>query len=319
MKLSEISEFTESRLIGDSNYEIESISYQKPSKKSIVFISDKAKIPSNIEDYGAILTTNEIAKFLMADNVLVSDKPSISFAKLTKIFKIKTKTPKKFLNKNSLPNIMIGENVSIGEEFDCGCNVVIEDNVKIGNNVYIGHNVVIHHGSIIGNNINIDSGTCIGSEGFGNINHEKKWVHIHHLGNVIIEDNVSIGSNCSIDRGTIDNTVIKSGVVIDNQVHIAHNVLIGEDTAIAAKVGIAGSCNIGKRNMIGGMVGILDHINTADDVVITATSAVIKDIKNSGVYSGIMPTSKHSSWKRIAFWISKLDKIVRLNKLKIKS
>jgi len=105
-------------------------------------------------------------------------------------------------------------------------------------------------------------------------------------------------------------------VIIDNLVHIAHNVIIGENTAIAAKVGIAGSCVIGKRNMIGGMVGIVDHINTADDVIISATSTVNKDIKEPGTYTGIMPISKHSTWKRIALWILKLDKIAKFLNLK---
>jgi len=137
-----------------------------------------------------------------------------------------------------------------------------------------------------------------------------------HLGSVIIDDNCSIGANCCIDRGTIDNTVIKKYVVIDNHVHIAHNVFIGEKTAIAANTGIAGSCVIGKRNMIGGMVGMVDHIRTVDDVVISATSTVHKNLTKPGVYTGIMPISLHTSWKRIAFWISKLDKIAKILNIK---
>jgi len=125
-----------------------------------------------------------------------------------------------------------------------------------------------------------------------------------------------IGSNCTIDRGTLSDTIIENGVVMDNQIHLAHNVLIGENSAIAAKVGIAGSCNIGKRNMIGGMVGIVDHINTTDDVIISATSTVNKDIIEPGVYTGIMPISKHVTWKRIALWITKLDKIAKFLKIK---
>jgi len=133
---------------------------------------------------------------------------------------------------------------------------------------------------------------------------------------VVIDSNVNIGANCCIDRGTINDTVINQGVIVDNLVHIAHNVIIGENTAIAAKVGIAGSCNIGKRNMIGGMVGIVDHIKTADDVIISATSTVNKDIKEPGIYTGIMPIVKHSRWKRIALWITKLDKIAKFLDLK---
>jgi len=181
----------------------------------------------------------------------------------------------------------------------------------------IGHNVVICKNTSIGNNVTIDSGTVIGSEGFGNVmNSSFNWQHIYHLGSVIIGHNVMIGANCCIDKGTIDNTVIEDGVIIDNSVHIAHNVRIGEKTAIAAKVGIAGSCNIGKRNMIGGMVGIVDHIKTVDDVIISATSTVNKDIKEPGTYTGIMPIVKHLKWKRIALWITKLDKIAIFLNLK---
>jgi len=131
-----------------------------------------------------------------------------------------------------------------------------------------------------------------------------------------LKNDIDIGANCCIDRATLDSTVINSGVIIDNLVHIAHNVVIGEKTAIAAKVGIAGSCIIGKRNMIGGMVGIVDHIKTADDVIISATSTVNKDIKEPGIYTGIMPLVKHYRWKRIALWITKLDKIAKFLNLK---
>jgi len=134
--------------------------------------------------------------------------------------------------------------------------------------------------------------------------------------NVVIGDNVSIGANNTIDRGTLVDTILEDGVITDNQVHIAHNVCIGSNTAIAAKTGIAGSCRIGKRNMIGGMVGIVDHITTVDDVVITAKSTVYRNIKKPGTYSGIMPILEHVYWKRISTLITKLDKIAKIAKIK---
>ena len=218
----------------------------------------------------------------------------------------------KFSNIEFGGNCYIGTDSSIGQDSRLGNNVVIGCNVKIGKDCNIAHNVSILNDCIIGNNVTISAGTVIGSEGFGNVRDDSdNWIHVRHTGAVVIHDNVQIGSNCTIDRGTINNTVISNGVIIDNLVHIAHNVEVGEKTAIAAKVGIAGSSHIGKRNMIGGMVGIVDHITTADDVIISATSTVNKDIMEPGIYTGIMPISKHSSWKRIAFWITKLDKIVK--------
>ena len=122
-----------------------------------------------------------------------------------------------------------------------------------------------------------------------------------------------------IDRGTIKDTEIHNGVKIDNLVHIAHNVIIGENTAIAAKTGIAGTTIIGKRCMIGGMVGIVGHLKITDDVVINATSTVNRSINKPGVYTGFVPLMYHSEWKKVGMWITKLDKIATLLKIKLKN
>jgi len=317
LKLSQLKNKIDAKLIGNSEKKIIGISsFNEPSSEKILYISN-INILSKIDIhlYGALLVSNEIHNRLKNEksiNFLVSENHRLSFAKLSKIFKKSLTIPKKIVADSCSLSLYLGNNVRIGENFFHGSNVVIEDNSQIGDNVCLGHNVVIQSGTIISNNVIIESGTVIGSEGFGNVlSSDKEWEHIDHLGAVFIGKNVRIGSNCCIDRGTIDNTIISSGVIIDNLVHIAHNVFIGENTAIAAKVGIAGSCVIGKRNMIGGMVGIVDHIKTTNDVVISATSSVTKDLMEPGTYTGIMPISRHSSWKRIAFWITKLDKIVK--------
>ena len=317
MKLISIAKIINARLVGNPNLEILSLDTENDRQaKSIIFISSKKFIPVNFSDYGAILTSENLKNEFPNCNILISSNPKLSFAKLSEIF---SNYPC-FLGLKSLSStnkIKTGNNVSIGLNGMFGHNVVLEDNVIIGNNVIISHNTTICRDSIIGDNVKIGPGTVIGSEGFGNtLDEDGSWVHIFHHGKVKIFDNVSIGSNCSIDRGTLKDTLIHEGVIIDNLVHIAHNVVVGEKTAIAAKVGIAGSCIIGKRNMIGGMVGIVDHITTADDVIISATSTVSRDIKEPGVYTGIMPISKHSQWKRIALWISKLDKIFKSLKIK---
>ena len=316
-RLSEILEKIDFKILGDENLEIHSISSNRnPRSHSIVLIAsyknlDEDKLPENI----AILTNLAVYKKFIKPhrfNFLISEDIKQTFALLTVLFKKKVSSPKSKLIEPNINEIWIGKNVDIGKNFRYGVNCLIEDGSKIGKNVKLGSNIVIHSDTVIGDDVTIDSGTIIGSEGFGNVLDSKKnWHHIHHLGNVILKDNVSIGSNCCIDRATLDSTIIDFGVIIDNLVHIAHNVEIGENTAIAANVGIAGSTKIGKRNLIGGMVGIIDHITTVDDVTISATSTVSRNINEPGVYTGIMPISQHALWRRLAFWFTKLDKIVK--------
>jgi len=312
LKLIDIANILEIEYLGESSQELIGISSSQNIKKNtICLVSEKKYISDSLINAGAILCERNLVNHVKNGNFLISNNPKLTFAKLSQLYRPKISNPSFYPDLN----IFLGKNVSIGKNFNPGIGVVIEDSVCIGNNVTISHNVVIHSGVQIGDNVVIGSGTVIGSEGFGNVlDSSKKWHHIAHLGSVLIGSNVRIGSNCSIDRGTINDTIISNGVILDNLVHIAHNVSIGENTAIAAKVGIAGSCNIGKRNMIGGMVGIINHINTADDVIISATSTVYKDLKEPGVYTGIMPISKHFKWKRIALWITKIDKIAKFFK-----
>jgi len=286
---------------GNLSIEIDCISSSSnPKPNSLIYVATEKYIPK-IDSQNIVILTNKVLKDQVNfQNILFSDNPRLAYAQITKKFSHESKL---FSQSPLFKGVTIGK------------NVVIEENVSIGHNVTIGHNVIIHSNTYIGNNVFIDSGTVIASEGFGNVlNSSSDWQHIYHLGSVVIGNNVFIGANCCIDKGTIDSTIIGNGVVIDNSVHIAHNVSIGEKTAIAAKVGIAGSCTIGKRNLIGGMVGIIDHIKTVDDVTISATSTVIKNITEPGVYTGIFPIYKHAIWKRVALWISKLDKIAKLVK-----
>jgi len=327
LKLSELSLKIGTKLHGNPNLAINAVcSLNSPKNNSIAFIKDAKNLKGlNINKFDAILCNEEISHLMPEKlNFLVANDVIEAYAKLALLFKNQNTQLRKIDDKSIFKQItfashfFVGKNVKIGMNSYFGSNVVIGDNVSIGNNVSLGHNVVLSNDTVVGNDVIIESGSVIGSEGFGNFFSEtqQSWQHIPHLGKVVIGNNVSIGANCTIDIGTIDDTFIGDGVIIDNSVHIAHNVCIGEKTAIAAKVGIAGSCSIGKRNMIGGMVGIVDHIKTADDVVISATSSVTRDIKESGTYTGIMPISNHFAWKRIAFWITKLDKIAKFINLK---
>lgn len=187
----------------------------------------------------------------------------------------------------------IGDQVFIGAFAYIGENVVIADGTKIYPNAYIGDNVTIgehtiihpgvriYHHCIVGSNVSIHAGTVIGSDGFGFAPQADGTLKkVPQIGNVIIQDGVEIGANCTIDRATIGSTLIKSGAKLDNLLQIAHNVEVGNNTVIAAQAGISGSTKIGNNVMIGGQVGIVGHIKIADGTKINAQSGVSKSIKN---------------------------------------
>ncbi|HTB99436.1 MAG TPA: UDP-3-O-(3-hydroxymyristoyl)glucosamine N-acyltransferase [Ferruginibacter sp.] len=183
-------------------------------------------------------------------------------------------------------NVFIGAFVYLGEKAVIGNGTKIFPNVFIGDNVVVGNNTIIHpgvkiyHDCIIGNNVVIHAGTVIGGDGFGFAPlPDGTFRKVPQIGNVIIEDNVEIGANTTIDRGTIGSTLVKAGAKIDNLVQIAHNVEVGNNTVIAAQSGISGSTKIGKNVMIGGQVGIVGHIQIADGSKINAQSGVSKSIK----------------------------------------
>ena len=178
----------------------------------------------------------------------------------------------------------IGENVKIGQHTKIFPNVFIGDNVVIGDNCLIDPGVKIYHDCKIGNQVNVLAGTVIGSDGFGFAPQpDGTFIKIPQLGNVIIEDNVDIGANATIDRATVGSTVIKSGAKLDNLIQIAHNVEVGNNTVIAAQAGISGSSKVGSGVIIGGQAGLAGHINIADNVKINGQSGVNKSVKTAGV------------------------------------
>ena len=177
--------------------------------------------------------------------------------------------------------------VTIGDNVKIQSQVYIGENVKIGNNCLIYPGVKIYRNTVIGNDCIIHSGTVLGSDGFGfNFDSKGNTLKVVHNGNVIVEDDVEIGSNCTIDRATLGSTLIKSGAKLDNLVQIAHNVVIGKNTCLAAQVGVAGSTTIGDNCLIGGQVGIAGHLKIGDRVQMQAKSGVLKNIKSDSVIMG---------------------------------
>ncbi|KUG26744.1 udp-3-o- glucosamine n-acyltransferase [hydrocarbon metagenome] len=231
---------------------------------------------------------------------IISDNPLASLQKiLTEYFT--TKINLKGIHPSAVidPSVKLGNNVAIGANvvISKGCrvgdntkimqNTVLLENVLVGKNSLLYPNVTVREDCVIGDNVIIHSSTVIGSDGFGFTPDEKGvYQKIPQIGNVIIEDDVELGSNVSVDRASLGSTIIRKGVKIDNLVQVAHNVIIGENTVISAQSGISGSTKVGKNCMFGGQVGVVGHIEIADGTLIGAQSGVAKAITKGGKYFG---------------------------------
>ena len=275
-------------LIGD----IKSLDQAK--KNDITFFHTLKYKFSIINTKSKVIITNKKLSNLIPKSkiVLIVDNVLISVAKTTEFF-YPNSLDEKFENKLSLSekinkyknvkfgsNVLIGESVKIGKNSTIGHNTIIESNVVIGNNCHIGSNVIIKK-TLVGNNVSILDGAVIGKKGFGFFPDKNKNIRYPHIGIVIIGNNVEIGCNNTIDRGSLSNTLIGDNSFLDNQVHIAHNVQIGKNCIITAQVGFAGSSKIGNNVMIGGQSGISGHLNIGNNVKIGGGSGVIKNIPDN--------------------------------------
>ncbi len=239
-----------------------------------------------------IITNLKLRDFIPSNkNILVVENVLLSVAKVTSMFypnalndtfdsDVKSIKKNQFKNLKYGQNVLLGKNVKIGKNCFIGHNTIIENNVVIGDNTKIGNNVIIKC-SVIGNNTSILDGAIIGKKGFGFFPTKKVNIRYPHIGSVIIGNNVEIGCNNTIDRGSLSNTIIGDGTFLDNQVHIAHNVKIGKNCIITGQVGFAGSSTIGNRVMIGGQAGISGHLSIGDNVQIGGGSGVIKNIASN--------------------------------------
>ncbi|MDE6885526.1 MAG: UDP-3-O-(3-hydroxymyristoyl)glucosamine N-acyltransferase [Helicobacteraceae bacterium] len=262
---------------------------------------------------GAILIDKiHISKF-SNKNIIFVENSNLVFAYISHFFKnpqIKNQTSSKTNYKNSkiFSGAFIGENVEIGENCEIMPNVVICDNVKIGNNVKIYPNVVIYKDSIIGNNVSIHAGSVIGSDGFGYA-HTKLGEHIkiEHFGNVIIEDDVEIGANVTIDRAVFESTIVKKGAKIDNLVQLGHNCVIGEHSILVSQVGFAGSTTTGRNVVCGGQVGTGGHIHIGDFVQVAGRGAVGKNLPPNTKWGG-HPLMELGEWQKMQVKLRKLTR-----------
>ena len=277
------------------------------SENSLVFLSNEAVIKLVEQKTPAIIiTTKEIAekiKHLSKTCILVAHNVRVAQAIIKQAFDDYDASDAEWAAIHA--SAIIHESANIGENVRIGPNVVIGANVTIGNDSIIRSNSVIEHDAVIGNNcvihslvnlglnckignnVILHSACTIGGEGFGLAqDHQKKYHRIPHTGDVIIEDDVQIGSGCNIDRGTYGSTIIRQGTKIDAHCHIAHNVEIGENTLLVAQCGIAGSSKIGNNVIMSGRTAVLDHKSVVDNAVLVHKCGVSEDITEPGMWAG---------------------------------
>ena len=205
------------------------------------------------------------------------------------------------------PNAVIGAGAVIGERCSIGPNCVIEAGVRLGDDSRLQAGVTLCHDVVAGSRCTFKSGAVVGGDGFGFAPDVDGYVKVPHLGTALLGDDVEIGANTTIDRGTIGDTVIGDGVKLDNQVQVGHNCRIGAHTVIAGCVGISGSSIIGSRCMIGGGVGIVGHLEIGDDVIVTGASMVTRSLPGPGIYSSGMPAIEAATWRRTVARLHRLE------------
>lgn len=313
----QIAELLEGTIEGNSDISVNNISKIEEGKKgTLAFLANK-KYTSYIysTDASIVLVNNDFKaeKPISATLIRVKDAYE-AFASLLEVYQ-QYKNNKVGISERATieETAKIGEDVYIGAGVYIGENVVIGDYTKIYPNSYIGDNTIIGEETtifsgvniyseiIIGNNCTFNSGVVIGSDGFGFApQNNAEFKKVPQIGNVVIEDNVEIGANTTIDRATIGSTIIRKGVKLDNLIQVAHNVEIGENTVIAAQTGMAGSGKIGKNCMIGGQVAIAGHITVADNVKAGAKTGIAQAVKKEGVILQGTPAMDLRSFYRSA-------------------
>ena len=303
--LGELAKATNTEVVGNSDCHINNLStIDNASEGSITFLTNQKYLHSLDNCMASAIVVSKEFKEDNRFNFLKSEDPYLTYAKLSKIFKYEEES----LSPSIHESAVISELSSIGNNVHIGPNVFIGPNCSIKDNVFIHANCSIVKNVSISSNCLIHPGCVLGSDGFGFAPSQNGYVKIEQLGGLKIGKNVEIGANCSIDRGALDDTEIKDGVILDNLIHIAHNVILGEDSAIAASCAIAGSTKIGKNFRMGGLSGVLGHLEICDNVSVGAHTLITKDIKEPGDYVGIMPAQSHKNWAKSSVFIKKQGK-----------
>ena len=322
--LGEIAKLIGGEVVGDAKAKITGLTgIEKAGPGNLVFARN-IRYLREVEKTlaAAVIVPVEISK--SSKPIIKVKNPDYAFSKL-----LEMEAPGHKVQKGIHPTAVIGKNVKLGKELSIGAHAVISDEseigdgsiisplvyigekVKIGTNVLIYANVSVREEAIIGNNVIVHNGAVIGSDGFGFAKENGRYYKVPQIGRVIIEDDVEIGANVTIDRATIGVTTIKRGTKIDNLVQIAHNVTIGEDCAIVAQVGISGSVEVGNNVAMGGQVGVAGHLKIGENSRVLGKSGVTKDIPPNSTVSGF-PAQPHMEELKIKATLQRLPILAKI-------
>lgn len=317
-----LAEKTGAILIGSPDERIYGVgAIHSASQGQISFVND-AKYEKLIPQSQASAIIVNSQHFETDKTLLVAKDPRLTFALIVNLI-----FPFKTLEAGIHPSAVIGQNCKIDETAYIGPNCVIEDNVIIDQqavllaNCYVGTqsrigartllhpNSTVYQGCTIGEDVVIHTGAVIGSDGFGFVKQQNRWIKVPQVGAVQIGNRCEVGANTTIDRGAINDTIIEDDVILDNLIQIGHNVKIGQGTAIAACSGVAGSTTIGKNCLIGGRTGIVGHIDITDNVNIVASSNVGQSVTKPGAYGSGLTIMDMRLWKRNLVRFHQLDNL----------
>lgn len=331
LTLKEIANRIQGEVVGDPSVIIQGVSpLETATAGKLSFLANPKYRKKAEESQASALIISKEAK-IEGRNLIIVENPLRALAQVLEIFHAESYMPKgvspdarigkdcELGNDLSIyPFVTIGDRCKIGKRVRLFPFVSIGDDCVIGDDAILYSNVSLYQKSRIGSRVIIHSGTVVGSDGYGFATEKGKHYKIPQVGGVRIGDDVEIGSNCSIDRGTMNDTVISSGTKIDNLVQIAHNVFIGEDSLIIAQVGIAGSTRLGKGVIFAGQSGAIGHLTIGDHAVITSKSAVFQDVPPKTFVAGI-PAVHHMHWKKAQTVFKRLpemrEEILRLKEM----
>ena len=301
-------------------------SLDEANGQHLSFLSGKKYLPKVACTAAAALILHPDWLHAWPGSCLLSEQPYASFARATHLFDNRPQ-PSRIIHPTVVlnPSAHLGENVTIDAGAVIEADVSLGDNVWIGANVYVGHGcqigndtrvhpgVVVYYGVVIGSYCTVHSNTIIGADGFGfaKRSNQQGWIKTLQLGGVRVGDYVEIGASATIDRGSLHDTELSDGVIIDNQVHIAHNVSIGARTAIAACTGIAGSTTIGADCTFGGMCGVVDNITLADGIQLNVNTIVSRSLVDPGVYASGIPVESYRKWNKNAARFKQLSTMAK--------
>ena len=324
-QLSQLAERFELELKGQSDIEIERVaSLEDAGPGDISFCTGRRHLEQLEKTLAAAVILVPDLSEHYTGNALLSTNPHLAFTRIAQLLHPACKKPagrhasaivhdqaKVHESASIAEYVVIEKSASIAANCEIGAACFIGAGVVIEEGTVLKNNVSLYHGSSIGKNCILHSGCVIGSDGFGHAKDGDHWLPVPQLGNVVIGNDVSIGANTAIDRGALGDTSIGNGVKLDNLVHIAHNVSIGDDTALAACVAVAGSTIIGKRCSFGGQAGIADNIEICDDAHFTGQAAVRSSITLPGVYSSGILLEDTRSWSKNAMRFKQLNSLFK--------